>query len=182
MYQGQPAEQTAPRNSRETPEVPFRNRDPQVAVGQPHGALGSSSRIWTFISIRFMAERIPFGSIQAECFERRRLRIAEENRVDVLDDVAGHFEEAALILNRDKGLFRAVIHGDLKRLDERPQAFDMPLNADIAEDEHRRDWRGFLQRGERRDEETEPDLSLDAIVHEIDHFYVEVGDFQFMRD
>ena len=37
------------------------------------------------------------------------------------------------------------------------------------------DRRSLFQRRECRDEEAESDLSLDAVVHEIDHLDVEIG-------
>ena len=100
----------------------------------------------------------------------------------MFDDVTGHFQEASLVLQRYESFLRTVIHGDLERLDERSQAFDIPLYAEIAEDEHGCHRRSFLKRGECRDEEAQPDLSLDAVVHEINYFDVEIGNIQFVSD
>ena len=50
---------------------------------------------------------------QAERLERRGLRVTEEDRVDMLHDVAGHFEEVPLVLQGNKRATRAVVHCDL---------------------------------------------------------------------
>ena len=69
---------------------------------------------------------------------RRRLRVAVEDRVDVLHDVGAHIEEVPLVLDRDERALRAVVHRDLERLGEGPERLDVSLDAHVAEDEQRR--------------------------------------------
>ena len=67
--------------------------------------------------------------------------------------VAADLEIASLILDRDQGALRAIVHGDLERLDQGPHALDVPLDAEVAENQQRRGDGRFLECGEGRDEE-----------------------------
>ena len=51
----------------------------------------------------------------------------------MFEDVRVDFEELTLVLDGDEGSLGTVVHGDLQRLDERPDGFDVPLNTHVAE-------------------------------------------------
>jgi hypothetical protein len=68
--------------------------------------------------------------VQTERLKHGCFGISEKDRVDMLYDVARHFEKIPLVLDRDERPFGSVVHSDLQRLDEGPQPFDVPLDAD----------------------------------------------------
>ena len=71
-------------------------------------------------------------------------RIGEKNRVHSFHDVAGDFEKVPFVFQRDQCLARAVIHGNLQRLGQGPHRLDVPLDAQVAEDDEARlDWQSL---------------------------------------
>jgi hypothetical protein len=108
---------------------------------------------------------------------------AEPNDGRFFDDFApegsqegsGACEDGCGTLNKQDQLFGDAGKVAAQGLHERPQTLDITCDADIAEDEHCRHRRRFLQCGECGDEEAQSDLSLDPIIHEVDNFDVEVA-------
>jgi nitrite reductase/ring-hydroxylating ferredoxin subunit len=81
-----------------------------------------------------------FGYADCRC-----LRIAEEDRVDMLHDIARNFQEASLVFQRYQRALGPVIHRDLKRLDKRAHGFNVSLDAEVSQNEHRRSRRGLFE-------------------------------------
>jgi len=55
--------------------------------------------------------------------------VREEYRVHLLDNVAGHFQERSLVLQRNQSAAGAVLHHDLQRLGKRGHWLDVALTS-----------------------------------------------------
>ena len=64
---------------------------------------------------------------------RRHRSVAIKDRVQSFSHIAGYFQKLPAILNWDQGPPRPILHRKLARLNQRPHALDVALNADIAE-------------------------------------------------
>src|SRR5208337_284876 len=95
-------------------------------------------------------------------------------------DVAGDFEKIPFVFERDKCLASTVVHCNLQRLGQRPHRLDVPLNAQVAEnDKARLNWQS-LQRRVNGDHQGNPCFARNVIAEEIDGFNVEIGDVDLL--
>src|SRR5207249_4334052 len=89
--------------------------------------------------------------------------------------ITRHFEKLTTVFNRDQCAFGAVLDGELARFHESADAFDVALDADVAQDHQRGLNRDFSNRGEHGHNESDSAITRDAVLQEIDGLDVEIG-------
>src|ERR1017187_7374594 len=103
------------------------------------------------------------GSRHAQRLQRRCHRIGEKHGVYALYDVAGDIEKVPFVFQGDQCLACAVVHCDLQRFGQGPHRLDVPLDAQVAEDDEARlNWQSLEGRVDG-DDQGNPGLASDMV-------------------
>jgi len=81
--------------------------------------------------------------VHSQGLESRRFGVAKKDGIYLLHHIASDLKETSLVFKRDEGALRTVVHGNLQRFDERPDALNIALYAEIAEDQQC--WRLWMR-------------------------------------
>ena len=79
----------------------------------------------------------------------------------MLPDICADVEKSALVLDGNERALGAVVHRDPERLDQRPERFNVALDAHIPENEKRRADRRLPDRRVASDKERHAEFSLE---------------------
>src|SRR5262249_12592754 len=101
--------------------------------------------------------------LHPESLQRCSERIRIEHWIDLVNDLRGHIEKIAFVLNWYERSMAAVLHAQAKRLVQRSQGFQIPLNRHVAEDHQRWQRRALLESRVDCDEQGDTGFTGDTV-------------------